>query len=148
MSTKYCYRCKEEKPIESFSKDKTKKDGRSSDCKTCQVEYRLQWRKDNPEKFKKQRQKQMRQMRLNVKIRAMEYKGGKCEDCGIECSADNRRIFEFHHTDPSKKEYNIGRSFGKKWTNIKIELDKCVLLCRTCHMKRHTDYSNGLRETL
>lgn len=148
METKVCYRCKEEKSIESFSKDRNAKSGRANDCKTCQVEYRLQWRKDNPKKFREQRNAQVSRRRLKTKMNAIEYKGGCCEDCGIHASPLNRTIFEFHHVDPTKKEFNICRNLQKKWDDIQRELDKCVLLCSKCHKQRHKDYNRGLRDTL
>ena len=35
MKTKICSKCKEEKPIEDFSKRKPSKDGLQARCKTC-----------------------------------------------------------------------------------------------------------------
>ena len=37
---KVCTKCGVWKPLEEFNKDKTHKDGRRSDCKECQKEYR------------------------------------------------------------------------------------------------------------
>jgi len=36
---KKCTKCKEEKPLEEFNKDKEKKDGRRSACKECSKQY-------------------------------------------------------------------------------------------------------------
>lgn len=44
MKTKTCYRCGEEKSIDDFRMNRTKKDNRCSECKFCQVEYRRQLR--------------------------------------------------------------------------------------------------------
>lgn len=69
-----------------------------------------------------------------IKKTALEYKGGKCENCGYDkCSA----ALDFHHTDPTKKEFNISILFGRKFDLLKIELDKCVLLCSNCHRELH-----------
>ena len=65
---------------------------------------------------------------------AIEYKGGKCYNCGYDkCDA----ALEFHHTDPSKKEasWNKMRLWGEQ--RLKDELDKCVLLCANCHREAH-----------
>ena len=35
MLNKYCYKCKESKPVESFGKNKSKKDGLSTECRPC-----------------------------------------------------------------------------------------------------------------
>ena len=39
ISMKTCTKCNQVKPLEMFSKDKTKKDGRISTCKICHKEY-------------------------------------------------------------------------------------------------------------
>ena len=62
------------------------------------------------------------------------YKGGKCIECGYDkCPA----ALEFHHTDPSKKEFGIGGGYNRSWEVIKLELDKCVMLCSNCHHEKH-----------
>jgi hypothetical protein len=73
--------------------------------------------------------------RRNLKLKAIKYKGGKCIKCGFDSCPT---AMAFHHTDPSKKDFNLAakgttRSFDK----IKKELDKCVLLCLNCHAEEH-----------
>lgn len=72
--------------------------------------------------------------RVRTKLRAVQYLGGKCADCGY-----NKSIapLQFHHTDPSKKDFNIGRYLGNSWAGILEELNKCILLCANCHCVRH-----------
>lgn len=38
-STKKCYKCQEDKPVEAFNKDKTKSDGLAGSCKLCKKAY-------------------------------------------------------------------------------------------------------------
>lgn len=69
----------------------------------------------------------------------VDYKGGACIICGY-----NRYIgsLDFHHLDPSKKDFNLSRikntSFIKNQNKIRTELDKCVLVCRNCHGEIHS----------
>lgn len=70
--------------------------------------------------------------RYKVKLRAVQYKGGKCERCGYDKSL---RALSFHHLDKSTKEFGIGGSACKNWNIIQQELDKCILLCANCHME-------------
>jgi 5-methylcytosine-specific restriction endonuclease McrA len=59
-------------------------------------------------------------------------RGGACERCG---NVDN---LHFHHRNPAEKAFTIARgsSFSeKRW---RTELDKCDLLCETCHIQQHT----------
>lgn len=57
--------------------------------------------------------------------------GGKCAHCG---STTN---LQFHHTDPSKKKFTIGKPTNYTRAEIKKEAKKCILLCRDCHIKEH-----------
>ena len=64
---------------------------------------------------------------------AFAYKGGKCLDCGV--TPQNSRM-EFHHL--RDKKFNIGAGYKMSWPILKLELDKCVLLCLKCHRNRHS----------
>ena len=68
---------------------------------------------------------------------AVAYKGNKCERCGYDRCAD---ALEFHHLDPSAKEFNLsgkGQTLG--WERVKTELDKCIMVCANCHREIHHD---------
>lgn len=69
-----------------------------------------------------------------LKMRAVEYKGGKCEKCGYDKCIS---ALEFHHLDPSEKEFTITQGYIKSWEKTKIELDKCILVCSNCHREIH-----------
>ena len=75
--------------------------------------------------FKKKRQQ--------MKLKAIEYKGGKCEVCGYRkhpCALD------FHHK--GKKDSDMTKLIrSNNWKNIKKELKKCSLLCSNCHRELH-----------
>lgn len=71
-----------------------------------------------------------------LKKEAILYKGGKCLGCGYDrCEA----ALDFHHLDPTKKDFRISVRLGGKGLNaqLKAELDKCVLLCSNCHREVH-----------
>jgi transposase len=76
----------------------------------------------------------VKNFRERIKIKAVEYKGGKCIVCYY-----NRciRAFDFHHLDPSKKDFNISNNCNMSWDRVKIELDKCILVCSNCHREIH-----------
>lgn len=70
------------------------------------------------------------------KLKAIEYKGGKCIKCGYsECIA----ALEFHHRDPTEKEVQWNQLRKRSWCKIIKELDKCDLLCANCHREEHFD---------
>jgi len=77
--------------------------------------------------------------RVNLKLKAADYLGGKCQMCGRD---DYLELFDFHHLFKDK-EFNIsvflkGKS-GKSinWNNMIEEIKKCQLLCGNCHRKLH-----------
>ena len=61
---------------------------------------------------------------------ALEYLGGRCVVCGYSRCA---RALHFHHLDPSLKDFSISGKHCYSWDKIKVELDKCVILCSVCH---------------
>ena len=66
--------------------------------------------------------------------------GGKCQCCEYDrCS----QALEFHHVDPSNKDFTIGSVKTSPTMNDKVEeeLLKCVLVCSNCHKEIHA----GLR---
>lgn len=64
------------------------------------------------------------------RIKYEEMLGGKCSRCE---STDN---LHFDHIDPSTKEYNIGNILLGREDRVIQELQKCQLLCETCHHKK------------
>lgn len=73
--------------------------------------------------------------RRRTKAKAVEYKGGSCRLCGY---CKSHRALDFHHVDPAQKEFAISRKgITRAWEKIKVELDKCILLCRNCHAEVH-----------
>lgn len=79
----------------------------------------------------------VKKRRQKLKLMAIEYKGGKCSKCGY-----NKCIgaLEFHHLDPSKKDFGISNGgITRSWEIIKEELDKCALVCSNCHSEIHEE---------
>lgn len=59
---------------------------------------------------------------------AADYLGGRCVKCG---SDEN---LEFDHVDPKSKVSH--RIWSWSQSRLIVELQKCQLLCRTCHVKK------------
>ena len=122
MTQKQCKYCKQMLDRKSFyrltgSQYKSTWDCRDSFCKECRTIYQTERRK-------------------GIKLSAIEYKGGKCEDCAILATKDNQAIFDFHHLDPTQKEISFGKT-SLSLEKLKPELERCVLLCANCHRLRH-----------
>lgn len=118
MDKKTCTKCKQEKDTSLFH---IRKDRGvfGSWCKSCNHKQVL----DRQQAFKKT---------------IVDIKGGSCVICGYnKCIA----ALEFHHKDPSQKDFVFskfkGASFEKNKETILKELDKCDLLCSNCHREHH-----------
>src|ERR1044072_3861688 len=69
--------------------------------------------------------------RRAVKRRLVEEAGGACALCGYERWVG---ALQFHHLDPSLKEFQIGqRGHCRSLARCRAEARKCVLLCANCH---------------
>ena len=81
--------------------------------------------------------------RKKLKKDLVEYKGGKCENCGYnKCVA----AMDFHHKDPKEKDFGLscnGHTYS--WKKITKEADKCLLLCSNCHRELHEEM-NGYKD--
>lgn len=60
-------------------------------------------------------------------------RGGKCEHCGYDKYLG---ALDFHHCDPSKKDFTIGDKKYKLKDCIE-ETKKCILICSNCHRELH-----------
>ena len=78
--------------------------------------------------------------RARRKRMAVAYKGGKCQRCGY-CRCIH--ALEVHHLERSTKDRSLLNDHGSidfciAWAKLKVELDKCILLCANCH--REVEY--------
>lgn len=111
-----CAKCDEIKKTDEFFKKSNRKNKLDSYCRECNSKDS----KERRRKFKKE---------------CIDYKGGKCIICGY---GKYQGALDFHHLDINEKDFNI--SHIKKVVVddfVKIELDKCVLLCANCHREVH-----------
>ena len=70
----------------------------------------------------------------NLKLQFAAYKGGKCNRCGYNrCMA----ALDFHHRDPSQKDLDWNQLKKREFNEVKIELDKCDLVCKNYHAEIH-----------
>lgn len=78
--------------------------------------------------------------RHKIKEELVKYKGGKCEICGYnKCLG----ALDFHHLDPSQKDFTISNSnIYKNLDKLKEEVDKCILVCANCHREIHYKENN------
>jgi hypothetical protein len=74
--------------------------------------------------------------------RAAFIRGCKVGKVCLRCQEPDIDRLHFHHVDPETKLFQIGRS-DRSIAAIIIEMEKCVLLCRSCHTKTHHELRPG-----
>ena len=93
------------------------------------------WSSDD---YRKRKYKSSKERFKRIKQKSVDYLGGKCNKCGYDKCIE---ALEFHHKDPSTKDYDLSKGRGidtrKSFETLKEELDKCVLLCANCHREEH-----------
>jgi hypothetical protein len=72
----------------------------------------------------------------NKKQILVEYKRGKCFLCGYNTYIS---ALSFHHLNPVNKDFNISGSHCRNIELLKLEVDKCVLVCMNCHAEIHSN---------
>lgn len=106
---KTCGMCSEIKDEGMFYK-RTRGD-RQAACKKCQHEL---------QRLSRRRQKE----------NLVEEFGGKCSSCGYSKCLD---ALEFHHIDPSTKNFGLSAIWRIGLVRAREEAKKCILLCANCH---------------
>ena len=81
-------------------------------------------------------------VRAKLKLLAVRYKGGKCLGCNGVFSIC---AYDFHHRDPSQKDFMISSKSSAWNRSIQQELDKCDLLCSNCHRVEHVKHPHYLQ---
>ena len=86
--------------------------------------------KMSPEEKEKKRRKKLKEL-------AVEYKGGKCCKCNYDKCIG---ALEFHHLDSNEKDFGIAaKGHTVSWERMKLELDKCIMVCANCHREIHEE---------
>jgi hypothetical protein len=113
------------------------------ECEDCKKAFNIRLTEKICRNCKRKNYRRIKQWA--TKIAFIEYKGGKCQQCGwVPKDKADYVCLDFHHRDPSTKEFNLSRI--KSYSDGKIirELLKCDLLCVLCHRKHHQVYKyNG-----
>lgn len=137
---KLCTKCGQAKEeSEFFVKDK-QKDRLHAQCKLCYKTHRRTYYLQHYSRYKErylQRAKARREkLRDDFHHNLLEYLSGKA--CVI-CGENDVRVLEFDHLDPTQKSFSISQAtrLGYSWEATLTEIEKCRVLCASCH-KKHT----------
>lgn len=99
-------------------------------------------RKDGKYRCKKCASERVDDRRRKLKHELVQYKGGKCEICGYDkCEA----ALDFHHLNPEEKELQLSSGKTHSLKKMKLEADKCILVCANCHREIHDKINQNKR---
>ena len=116
MDTKICSKCGRELPVTAYHKNGFDRNGNQKYRGYC---------KDCANKIERERYQKKKSFIDNQKIR--------CAKCGEE----RTYVLDYHHKDPTKKDFTIGKIKKGSLSLIQKEIDKCVVLCANCHREFH-----------
>ena len=114
-----CHVCGELKPAEDFNFLYKSKNKRMSVCKECEHETK-------------------RALRETKKMVLDSLKSVGCACCGEKDTV----CLDFHHYDPTEKEFNMSSALTKPFEKMIEEASKCIVTCSNCHRKIHAGAIN------
>ena len=128
---KKCGTCLEIRQLEDFAKRKASPSGLSYTCKFCMriasKRHHVRHRQENIDRTARRRQACQK-----------AWADFKSTLSCSKCPENNSCCLDFHHLDPTQKDFVIGEAaLYKTLASLKAELDKCVVLCSNCHRKLH-----------
>jgi hypothetical protein len=133
METKICTKCKFEKQLNDFNKNKTRKDGLNNICRVCSNERSKKYYTENTDEH-----------RCNIKIRNKKtifenrkrmfqyYSNHPC----VDCNESDPMVLECDHRGDKLFEISKLVSGGYSWLTIEKEIDKCDVRCANCHRRK------------
>lgn len=129
-----CKRCGQLKDVSHFNKVSNRKRGYHVWCKECLKEYDHNRHLAQHDKIMNQKYKR----RHLIHTWLIENK--KNLYC-VKCGENDPCCLEFHHLNPSEKEFNISDAIknGYSIKRIELEMKKCIVLCSNCHKKEHAN---------
>lgn len=140
---KKCGRCQQWKPEEDFHFHSTAKGTRQKYCKECMKELgqaRYQEKKAEIQAVNRQSNERRVEEAQRYLYEYLSY--SKCADCGEY----DFTVLTFHHVRGVKR-MNIAdmATRGYSIAAIQDEINKCVVLCFNCHMRREVEERSGGR---
>ena len=128
---KYCSSCKEHKPLSEFNKNKKKKDGLQTTCRSCNATRSKEYYLDNRDHHRAVIKERTDRQRIENRNFVLEHlKNHPCVDCGNK----DFRVLDFDHVRGIKAN-NINYLISTAYTVqvIADEIEKCEVRCKNCH---------------
>lgn len=127
-----CSKCKQQLDDSNFSIINRKTNLLDRYCKICRSNARRDW-------YARNKKEHIATVLSNHARYEQEYKIWRKNFSCVLCDEKDSCCIDFHHLDPSVKEYTIA-NMKRCWTieRIQEEVKKCIAVCSNCHRKIHT----------
>lgn len=134
--TKICTKCKQERNIEEFNKDKYSKDGHFCWCKICT-------RADDKREYAVNKEKWNKLIKIKeIKFKLFLFDYFKTHPC-VDCGETNPLVLEFDHL--KDKKYGVAGLANHNPKIFQEEIKKCDVRCRNCHRRKTQVSLNSYR---
>jgi len=105
--------------------------------KECRESVREELKREKKNTLSQRANRQV--MKRRLKSALVSHLGGRCESCGYRSISG---VLDFHHLDSSEKVTDVSKLIPAVGTLRSIEVllaevEKCILLCPTCHQTEH-----------
>lgn len=90
--------------------------------------------RDHRENHKAYVRESRRRRRVRVTKLLDEIRSAGCAECG---QSPDQAQMHFHHRDPEAKSFEIANWVNHSDDALRIELEKCEVLCFKCHRDKH-----------
>jgi hypothetical protein len=134
---KRCSTCKEEKDELCFSWKNKAKGVLCTQCKICQRTYSKQHYQSNKQEYIDRSKRDAKKVysKLRELIHSLKLVCSRCDET-------HPAALDFHHTDPTQKDFEISSCGSRK--RVLAEINKCIVLCANCHRKLHYNLEVGV----
>jgi hypothetical protein len=137
MLYKRCVKCKEEKSVLEFNKNKSKKDGLHNYCRSCNKARMKSYYREHKQEYLSGNKIRVKKLKSSKRKAIDKYKRSK--GCCIDgCNEKEPCSLDLHHIQKNK-EKGISQLIcdGASWRKILLEVKKCIVVCANHHRKIH-----------
>lgn len=131
---KRCSKCKKSKSNSSFARNRTRKDGYHSSCKSCHKNWSRVHYEQNKDYYKEKGNRNRTKTRDEMRKLIRKLKSVPCTDCGKKYPY---YVMDFDHVR-GKKVLEIPHMVARQAPRERIlkEIKKCDVVCANCHRIR------------
>lgn len=131
---KVCCRCGDEKLIDDFGVNRSRKDGRNPSCKECHRKYTDKHYDENKPAYVEGAMRRTANKRAKMRDYLNEEKSKPCADCKRPYPP---YVMDFDHVRDLKCfEVSASLRLGVSMDRLIAEVAKCDVVCANCHRER------------